>query len=269
MTTATYAEPDLARAATGRAGRKEVPGGWRRYPEQAASGLWCTPSDLVRFAAGVQAAVAGKPGAILSRELAKDMLTVQLKTTPEKPGEPWGLGVELPGNDYFRHAGQNDGYICEFFATIGSGPAVAIMTASDHGNAEIHRLVPEICTCLRPGQPPYQARGEADHISLSASDPAAIKQRYAGKYKVDGTKENIELDVCGLRWTLTWPNRIAEVFEPTKENLAISSTRQADIDFSFDSGGHVEFLTLTEYVGPGRNIVITADPVDEQPKDKK
>src|SRR5262249_28862087 len=40
--------------------RSPVKGRWHIYPEMAAAGLWTTPSDLARFAIGVQEAVAGR-----------------------------------------------------------------------------------------------------------------------------------------------------------------------------------------------------------------
>ena len=192
MATAGYVEPQPAEAAKGRAGGKEVPGGWRQYPELAAAGLWCTPTDLVHFAAGIQAAFAGTPKAVLSQQLAKDMLSVQV--------DDWGLGVQLPGNGYFRHPGQNEGYINELFATIGPGPAVAIMTASDHGSKEIHRLVPELCTRLLPGKPAYQASGDPDQIPPSFSNQAALDWAYAGTYETDNTHDVLSLN---LRFNLS------------------------------------------------------------------
>jgi hypothetical protein len=40
---------------------------WRVYPELAAAGLWCTPTDLVHFARVIQDAVAGEATALLPR----------------------------------------------------------------------------------------------------------------------------------------------------------------------------------------------------------
>ncbi len=43
-------------------------GKWHIYPEMAAAGLWTTPSDLSRFAIGVQEALAGRSDKTLSQE---------------------------------------------------------------------------------------------------------------------------------------------------------------------------------------------------------
>ena len=52
-------------------------GKWHIYPEMAAAGLWTTPSDLARFAVGVQEALSGKSAKTLSPEMARQMLTEQ------------------------------------------------------------------------------------------------------------------------------------------------------------------------------------------------
>jgi Beta-lactamase len=44
---------------------------WHIYPEMAAAGLWTTPADLVRFAAALQDALAGKSTKMLSKQIAR------------------------------------------------------------------------------------------------------------------------------------------------------------------------------------------------------
>ena len=85
--------------------RSLVKGRWHIYPEMAAAGLWATPSDLARFAIGMQNAYAGERGAILSRQTTREMLT-ELKND-------YGLGVGLEGEGRtlrFAHGGRDEGF---------------------------------------------------------------------------------------------------------------------------------------------------------------
>ncbi|MGI4736596.1 MAG: serine hydrolase [Janthinobacterium lividum] len=82
-----------------------LPGGPHTYLEQAAAGLWTTPSDLARWIIEVQASLAGRANHVLSAPMTRTMLT---------PGQgPYGLGVETGGGPaarYFAHSGANAGY---------------------------------------------------------------------------------------------------------------------------------------------------------------
>jgi CubicO group peptidase (beta-lactamase class C family) len=140
MDSATFAQP-LPReleplAAPGFTEGRPIEGGWRVYPELAAAGLWCTPTDLVRFARGVQGAFEGEPGAIIPEALAAEMLT------PRFPG--WGLGVGLldaPEDPWFGHTGGNAGYRCQLVASARRGLAVAVMANADEGGVLVPQLV--------------------------------------------------------------------------------------------------------------------------------
>lgn len=90
MRTATYAESETSRPAPPFV--EGVQESWYVYPELAAAGLWCTPTDLVSFAWAIQSAVAGSPGALLPQDLALAMVT------PQVPG--WGLGIRLWGDGH-------------------------------------------------------------------------------------------------------------------------------------------------------------------------
>ena len=122
---------------------RQVEGGWHIYPELAAAGLWCTPTDLVRFAGGIQRAYDGEASAIVPQRLAVEMVT------PQMPG--WGLGVSLygtPEDRYFGHTGGNAGYRCELVASARRGPAAAVMTNSDEGGELVPRLVNQLAVGL-------------------------------------------------------------------------------------------------------------------------
>jgi len=113
-----------------------IDGRWHAYPELAAAGLWTTPTDLAKFAIAVQRAHAGADGALLSPELAREMLTPQVPASDRIGGlTHLGLGLFL-GDDgqRFGHSGGNEGFKCHLLAYRDTGQGLVVMTNSDNGS---------------------------------------------------------------------------------------------------------------------------------------
>jgi len=97
------------------------------YPEQAAAGLWTTPSDLARVAIDLQRAIHGPTGTVLNEASARQMIAptgvgpFAVGFVIEKKGEGW----------YFQHSGGNWGFRCHLLAHVRKGYGVVIMTNSD------------------------------------------------------------------------------------------------------------------------------------------
>jgi len=145
MTNSTYEQPlpaarqaQAARAHNNRGARMGDP--WHVYPEQAAAGLWTTPTDLAKFAIEVQLATAGRSKKVLSPAIAREMIT------------PVGVGSYAVGFDvskqgegwYFQHGGSNWGFQCSLIAHRVKGYGAVIMTNGDAGGAllsQIQRLI--------------------------------------------------------------------------------------------------------------------------------
>ncbi len=99
------------------------------YPEQAAAGLWMTPSDLCHYVIDMQLAYQGKPSKVLSPEM------VKLHLTPYNDG-PTSLGsfiVDINGEKYFEHGARNDGFCGDFYGSLDGGHGVVIFLNSDDG----------------------------------------------------------------------------------------------------------------------------------------
>jgi CubicO group peptidase (beta-lactamase class C family) len=130
----TTLAPRAARAHD--AGGRRMGAPWHVYPEQAAAGLWTTPSDLARYAIEVQRAIRGPKGAVLSETFAREMIA------PTGAGDyAVGLGVSKQGQGwYFGHSGGNWGFQCDMLAHVRKGYGVVVMTNSDAGG----RIVGEI-----------------------------------------------------------------------------------------------------------------------------
>jgi CubicO group peptidase (beta-lactamase class C family) len=126
---------------------------WHVYPEQAAAGLWTTPTDLAKFAIEVQLSLLGKSNKVLSAATVREMITpvgvgpFAVGFTIEKNGEGW----------YFSHGGSNWGFQCHLVAHRANGYGAVIMTNGDGGGALIGPL-------LRLIQQEYQWDAIADPI---------------------------------------------------------------------------------------------------------
>lgn len=80
MTNSTFEQPlaprrekQAARAHNRIGARMGAP--WHIYPEQAAAGLWTTPTDLAKFAIEVQLSLLGTSNRVLSQRTVREMVT--------------------------------------------------------------------------------------------------------------------------------------------------------------------------------------------------
>ncbi|MBJ7313175.1 serine hydrolase domain-containing protein [Rugamonas sp. CCM 8940] len=147
-------------------------GGAYTYPEQAAAGLWTTPSDLARFAIGVQRSVAGQ--GILSPEMARTMLQ------PVK-GEH-GLGPEVEGEGAsraFGHGGVNTGFQNSLYAFTEHGDGAVVMTNGDNGFELARGLMRAIAA--EYGWPANQTV-----MRTAQALPAAQRKALEGRYRIVG-----------------------------------------------------------------------------------
>lgn len=139
MTASSFAQPPDAAAelALGHPWNGvAIPGGWHVYPEQAAAGLWSTPTDLARVGLEMMRAATGRGSALgLPQALAAEMLRAQLADTPldeRAPGLGWfrsGDGARL----MFGHRGWNEGYVSELRCYPATGQGAAVMLNANQG----------------------------------------------------------------------------------------------------------------------------------------
>jgi len=80
---------------------------WRSNPEQAAAGLWTTPSEILKVVRALQESLVGnKEGNFLEKEIAQQMLievSDGMALTWYAPKDP-GLGFGHPGSNVYRQA---------------------------------------------------------------------------------------------------------------------------------------------------------------------
>ncbi|MET9274712.1 serine hydrolase domain-containing protein [Kribbella sp. NPDC003557] len=184
MSDSDYAQPlppELhPRAATGHddAG-SALDGRWDIYPQLAAAGLWTTPADLAKFALGVQRAYAGVDNAVLSVEMATEMLTPQIAATSRIGGlNHLGLGlfVDDSGGRY-GHSGGNAGFCCHMLAYRDTRQGAVVMTNGDAGMWVVLRAFAAIASA-------YGWRGYPDEVEHPDLPTDEQLEALAGPYSL-------------------------------------------------------------------------------------
>jgi len=153
---------------------KPYAGGPYTYPEMAAAGLWTTPTDLAKFALGIQHAAAGRPKAVLSPAMARAMLT------PVR--NDYGLGVEIDAETKdraFGHGGSNMGFQNSLYAFVEHGDGAIVMTNGDNGGALAQSVMRAIAT-------EYGWPSHATRLRPAVALAPERRQALLGRYEVPG-----------------------------------------------------------------------------------
>lgn len=238
MSRSTFEQP-LPAGRAGEAARAHdeggapLPGGWQVYPELAPAGLWTTPTELARWAIAVADARAGRPGALLTRETAAQMLA------PVR-GEA-GLGPFVGGTGrafHFRHGGVNAGFVSDLrmYPELGSG---AVVMANGDG---AHLLIREIQLALAaeygwPDAGPALVRP----VALSPAAAAGL----AGEYVLQvGPGIPAEVKLEGGRLVLHAPQIPAEELVPESDTRFAMVSLGWSVEFTRDAAGRATGMTV-------------------------
>jgi CubicO group peptidase (beta-lactamase class C family) len=210
---------------------KPVDGGAHTYPEQAAAGLWTTPTDLARYAIEVEQSLQGAANHVLSADMTAGML---------KPGiGHWGLGLEIGGadaNPYFSHGGANEGFRNIFVAYEKGGEGAAVMTSGDAGGLLGDEILHSIAA--EYGWPDYRPTVRA----AIQVDPKILGQ-YAGTYELQkGFDLVVTVQDGKLITQATGQGKVPLYAE--SETKFFPTVIPAEIEFFRDDQGKVSFLVL-------------------------
>jgi CubicO group peptidase (beta-lactamase class C family) len=201
MMSSTYEQPlpeaRWAEAATAyRPDGQPVEEGWHVYPEQAAAGLWTTPTDLARWGLAILAAYDGKEGGVLEPGTARAMLTAGMGR--------YGLGPGI-GEDgkWFGHGGSNEGFRCQLVVFL-DGRGAAVMTNGDRGG----ELIPQILATLALQYDWPDFRPEERTV---AEVDAALLDALVGSYRVERLDLDATIERRDGRLYIAFPGFTSEI----------------------------------------------------------
>jgi len=145
------------------------------YPEQAAAGLWMTPTDLCQYIIETQLAWEGRSAKVLNTAMTR------LRLTPYNDSVA-ALGVFVEnrnGTKYFEHGAGNDGFCGQYYGSLQGGNGVAVFMNSDNP-ALLSEVVNAVAQVYKwPGF--YQPV----HRKVVAVPDSTLRQ-YTGVYLYDG-----------------------------------------------------------------------------------
>lgn len=148
MTRSSYLNPlpeghgNIAKAHGPDGQPRALPRGYEAMPENAASGLWSSPSDYSKLVIALIEAAAGRNDGFLGAALARQMMT-------EVGPSPAGLGPFLEGRGLdrrFSHSGGNDSYRAWMEGHLATGNGMVVFTNGTRGDPlfrEIRRAIAE------------------------------------------------------------------------------------------------------------------------------
>jgi CubicO group peptidase (beta-lactamase class C family) len=206
-----------------------IPGKYHIYPEQAAAGLWTTPSDLGRYIIETQLAFLGKSSKILSPEMTR------IRLTPVMEDAALGTWVNsrVSGSyKYFNHNGGNAGFCCTAIGCENSGDGVVIMTNTNADNTGILEEIANSVATVYHWKDYYLP--EQKKVIAISHDLAA---RYAGTYELGDRIIKFRADDKGLQVNI-FGNLYFDVLFTSETEFFIREYR-GNLKFLADSDSHI------------------------------
>jgi CubicO group peptidase (beta-lactamase class C family) len=239
MTNSSYQQPPTAvsNLATGYYGNgKSVTGKYHIYPEQAAAGLWTTPTDLAKYIIECQLALEGRSKKVLSQSMMKKRLTPYIDSNA-------ALGVFIEnrkGQLYFTHNGGNEAFLCTSYGSMQGGNGVVIMI-----NGENFAVITELLNSVAIV---YDWKGfYTPTFRKTVTLPKDTLQKLVGNFLLE--KDTLTVSFCGDALCLQQnfqPATGYQMFFSDNNNFSVREVPNAFFSVIRNAEGKVEAFQLKQ-----------------------
>ena len=213
-----------------------VKGKYHIYPEQAAAGLWTTPTDLAKYIIETQLEYEGRSSKVLSQQTMKKRLTPYIDSAA-------ALGVFIinkGGNRWFSHNGGNEAFLCTSYGSMANGNGAVVMINGDNF-AIISEIINSIATVY--GWEDFYTPSFKKLITVS---PDTLKT-YTGSYLIG--KDTVTVAVCGDQLCISQNNQPPGGYKLIFTAIAEASVKEIPgitIGFLHNEQGKVDVLEVNE-----------------------
>jgi len=239
MTNSSYQQPPTTTSnlATGYYGNgKPVKGKYHVYPEQAAAGLWTTPTDLAKYIIECQLALEGRSKKVLSQAMMKKRLTPYIDSNA-------ALGVFIEnkkGQLYFTHNGGNEAFLCTSYGSMQGGNGVVIMI-----NGENFAVITELLNSVAIV---YDWKGfYTPTFRKTVTLPKDTLQKLVGNFLLE--KDTLTVSFCGDALCLQQNFQPAigyQMFFSDNNNFSVREVPNAFFSVIRNAEGKVEAFQLKQ-----------------------
>lgn len=213
-----------------------VKGKYHIYPEQAAAGLWTTPTDLAKSIIETQLAWQGKSAKVLTSK------TTHVRLTPyiDSNAALGSFMVKKSDELWFSHNGGNEAFLCTSFGNLNNGNGVVIMINGDN-----YAIISEITNSVASvyGWKDFYKPVFKKKIVM----PRDTLQAYTGKYLL--VKDTLAISFCGeelcLRQNGNPPNGLKLIFSSSRQAF-MKEVPGATLTFLANAEGKVDVLEVNE-----------------------
>ncbi len=207
-----------------------IDGGYCIHPEEAAAGLWTTPSDLAKLGIKLQQILNGESNDFIRKASLEEMIHSQSV-------EFMGLGFFLDGEGKtasFSHNGTNTGYESRMFFYKQDGKGLVVMINSQEPGFidEINRAIAYVYNW------PQFISSKSSFIDIQGID--SLTGKYISNNKV--------INICNENEVLFIIPEGQMPIELIKETEYSFFSRQVNIcvEFTFNDSGHVNKLNINQ-----------------------
>ena len=239
MANSSYQQPPTSTTnlATGYYGNgNPVKGSYHIYPEQAAAGLWTTPTDLAKYIIECQLALEGRSKKVLSQAMMKKRLTPYIDSAA-------ALGVFIEnrkGQNYFNHNGGNEAFLCTSYGSMKDGNGVVIMINGDNFSV-VGELLNSVAI-VNDWKGFY-----TPNFKKTVNIPKDSLQQYTGRFLL--VKDTLTILFCGNELCIQQngqPPKGYQMFFSDHNNFSIREVPNAFFTIIKNTQGKVEALQLKQ-----------------------
>lgn len=237
MTNSSYKQPpaDTMVLASGhRRDGSRIEGKFHIYPEQAAAGLWTTPTDLAKYIIECQKALEGRSRRVLNQEMMKKRMEPYIDSNAAL-----GVFIEKKGErKYFNHNGSNAGFLCASYGSLEGGDGVVIMTNGEN-SAMLEELINSVARVY--GWKDFFNPEFKKALKLPRED----LDNFTGSFKI--INDTVTVSICGDELCLSQGGQdVFKMIFSNNDEFSVREVPSASFKAIRNEKGFVESLELRQ-----------------------